>query len=186
VLFGPSGSGKSSLLGAGLIPRLRQEIAVHACPAALRILTPGPTAAATYGHLLRPAPGEPESWVVVDQFEKIFTLRHDRRERSRFIDLLLAARDPGSGLRVLVAVRADFYARCAERRGLAERLVRRRAAARPDDGRRAARGAGGHRPASWICCTWPTSRASSAFAGTAFAASRRAATATMAAPRPRA
>ncbi|WP_443064493.1 helix-turn-helix domain-containing protein [Streptomyces sp. NBC_00582] len=122
VLFGSSGSGKSSLLRAGLIPRLQEEIAARACPVTLRILTPGPTPATTYGHLLAPADDEPESWVVVDQFEEVFTLCLDPRERARFLDMLLAARDPAVRLRVLVAVRADFYARCAEHRGLAEAL----------------------------------------------------------------
>ncbi|KDN75582.1 hypothetical protein DF19_08700 [Streptomyces olindensis] len=122
VLFGPSGSGKSSLLRAGLIPRLQEEIAARACPATLRILTPGPTPATTYGHLLAPAEDEPESWVVVDQFEEVFTLCRDPRERARFIDLLLAAREPDNRLRVLVGVRADFFARCAEHRGLADAL----------------------------------------------------------------
>ncbi|MFI1031358.1 WD40 repeat domain-containing protein [Streptomyces sp. NPDC020951] len=122
VLFGASGSGKSSLLRAGLIPRLSEEVARLESPAALRILTPGHRPATTYGHLLAPAEGEPESWVVVDQFEEAFTLCRDRTERTRFFDLLLAARDPESRVRVLIAVRADFYARCAEHRDLANAL----------------------------------------------------------------
>ncbi|WP_329213919.1 hypothetical protein OG352_02735 [Streptomyces sp. NBC_01485] len=122
VVFGASGSGKSSLLRAGLIPRLREEIASRGRPAALRVFTPGARPAETYGHLLAPAEGEPESWVVVDQFEEVFTLCRDKAERSRFIDLLLAARDPRSRLKVLIAVRADFYPRCAEHRELAEAL----------------------------------------------------------------
>ncbi|MGQ4390151.1 nSTAND1 domain-containing NTPase [Streptomyces sp. SAS_270] len=122
VLFGPSGSGKSSLLRAGLIPRLQEEIAARGGPDRLRILTPGPTPATTYGQLLVPAEGGPESCVVVDQFEEIFTVCHDRQERSHFIDLLLSARAPASRLRVVIAVRADFYARCAEHRGLADAL----------------------------------------------------------------
>lgn len=122
VLCGPSGSGKSSLLRAGLIPRLREEIAAHGHPAVLRILTPGPRPATSYGHLLAPAEGEPVSWVVVDQFEEVFTLCRDPEERRRFMDLLLAARDPAVRLRVLIAVRADFYVRCAEHRGMADAL----------------------------------------------------------------
>ncbi|MCL8010996.1 hypothetical protein [Streptomyces sp. AS02] len=122
AVFGASGSGKSSLLRAGLIPRLQQEIADQGRPAVLRVLTPGDRPATRYGHLLTPAADEPESWVVVDQFEELFTLCRDRAERARFIDLLLAARDPDSRLRVLIAVRADFYPRCGEHRGLADTL----------------------------------------------------------------
>ena len=122
AVFGASGSGKSSLLRAGLIPRLQKVIADRGRPAVLRVLTPGDRPAATYAHLLTPAADEPESWVVVDQFEEVFTLCRDRAERARFIDLLLAARDPGSRLRVLIAVRADFYPRCGEHRGLADTL----------------------------------------------------------------
>ncbi|MFG2777642.1 hypothetical protein ACGFY7_07220 [Streptomyces prunicolor] len=120
MVFGASGSGKSSLLRAGLIPRLRRRVQEEGCAAVLRVLTPGATPAATHGHLLAPGDGEPDSWVVVDQFEEIFTLCRDQEERARFIELLLAAREPRSRLRVVIAVRADFYARCAEHRGLVD------------------------------------------------------------------
>ncbi|MFF7951527.1 nSTAND1 domain-containing NTPase [Streptomyces griseorubiginosus] len=118
AVFGPSGSGKSSLLRAGLIPALRAERHL----AAIRVLTPGAHPARTHADVLRPA-GEPgDTLVVVDQFEEVFTLCRDPDERRAFLDLLLAAREPGSGLRVVIAVRADFYGRCAEHRGLADVL----------------------------------------------------------------
>ncbi|WP_438828984.1 nSTAND1 domain-containing NTPase [Streptomyces gottesmaniae] len=122
AVIGASGSGKSSLLRAGFLPRLRERIAGHECVSVLRVFTPGARPAETYGHLLTVADGEPDSWVVVDQFEEVFTLCRDETERARFLDLLLTARDPDSRLRVLIAVRADFHARCAEHPGLAEVL----------------------------------------------------------------
>ncbi|MFI0512770.1 DNA-binding protein [Streptomyces sp. WSLK1-5] len=117
AVFGPSGSGKSSLLRAGLIPALRAEREL----AAIRVLTPGPHPARTHTGALRPAGGG-DTLVVVDQFEEVFTLCRDPDERRAFLDLLLAAREPRSGLRVVIAVRADFYGRCAEHRGLADAL----------------------------------------------------------------
>ncbi|MFM9448916.1 hypothetical protein [Streptomyces acidiscabies] len=118
AIFGASGSGKSSLLRAGLIPVLRQ--ARDPRPSAIRILTPGEHPARTHAQLLTPA--GPETYVIVDQFEEVFTLCRDAAERDRFIEMLLTARRPGSRVRVLLAVRGDFYGRCAEHRGLAEAL----------------------------------------------------------------
>ncbi|MEW2397824.1 helix-turn-helix domain-containing protein [Streptomyces sp. NPDC046862] len=127
AVFGPSGSGKSSLLRAGLVPVLRQAQEPDLRPAAIRILTPGERPARTHAPLLTPAvPGDgsagADTLVIVDQFEEVFTLCHDAAERARFIDLLLAAREPKSRLRVLLAVRGDFYGRCAEHRDLADAL----------------------------------------------------------------
>lgn len=88
----------------------------------LDVLTPGTRPAATDERLLNPADDEPDAWVVVDQFNEVFTLCRDRADRDRFIDFLLAARERDRRLWVLIAVRADFHRRCAEHRGLADVL----------------------------------------------------------------
>ncbi|MGY5036113.1 nSTAND1 domain-containing NTPase [Streptomyces sp. 900116325] len=121
-LVGTSGSGKSSLLRAGLVPVLQQEASPTARPATIRILTPGERPATAHALALAPAEGDRETWVLVDQFEEVFTLCHDAGERVRFIDQLLNALGRDSRLRVVIAVRADFYGRCGEHRGLAHAL----------------------------------------------------------------
>ncbi|MEU7647252.1 nSTAND1 domain-containing NTPase [Streptomyces huasconensis] len=119
AVFGPSGSGKSSLLRAGLIPCLREAEDAAPRPAAIRILTPGPRPARDHTRLFTPAAPTGETWLVVDQFEETFTLCQDPAERRKFLDLLLSARAADSRLRVVLGVRADFYARCLEHEGLA-------------------------------------------------------------------
>ncbi|MDQ0753340.1 WD40 repeat protein/transcriptional regulator with XRE-family HTH domain [Streptomyces africanus] len=123
AVFGASGSGKSSLLRAGLIPRLRQAAGAER-PAVIRVLTPGERPARTHQQALVARDGDAETWVIVDQFEELFTLCHDRAERDRFLALLLAALRPESRLRIVVAVRGDFYGHCADHRELAEAVCR--------------------------------------------------------------
>ncbi|MFJ8110064.1 hypothetical protein, partial [Streptomyces sp. NPDC096132] len=122
VVLGASGSGKSSLLRAGLMPRLESIVRERGCDARLRLITPGARPSATHGALLAPRRDGPERWLVVDQFEEIFTLCRNRADRWRFVDLLLAAREASAGLRVVVAVGGNFYGRCTEHPELAEAL----------------------------------------------------------------
>ncbi|MFJ9968894.1 XRE family transcriptional regulator [Streptomyces avermitilis] len=122
AVFGPSGSGKSSLLRAGLIPALREEPDPRLRPAAVRILTPGPHPARTHARAFTAAAAPGDTVVVVDQFEEVFTLCADPAERTAFINLVVTAPDPGSGIRMVLAVRADFYGRCADHDGLARAL----------------------------------------------------------------
>ncbi|MEU6996131.1 hypothetical protein ABZ953_36450 [Streptomyces sp. NPDC046465] len=122
VVFGPSGSGKSSLLRAGLTPRLRHLKDTGRRPAAIRLFTPGAHPLRTHASALAPAATTGDTWLIVDQFEEAFTLCHDPTERSEFITRLLAARHPASRLRVLLGVRADFYTRCLEHPELAEAI----------------------------------------------------------------
>ncbi|MFA3876270.1 WD40 repeat domain-containing protein [Streptomyces sp. MMCC 100] len=138
AVFGPSGSGKSSLLRAGLIPRLRAPAAeagadAPAAPAAVRVLTPGAAPMTTHADRLDPVPDtDADTWLIVDQFEELYTLCADPAERNAFVDRLLTATVAGTAtgsvpaaggrLRVVVAVRADFLGRCAEHPGLTAAL----------------------------------------------------------------
>ncbi|MBZ9638783.1 WD40 repeat domain-containing protein [Streptomyces sp. PSKA30] len=125
AVFGPSGSGKSSLLRAGLIPRLRtpDDGEEDVPPAAVRILTPGADPLRTHADRLVPVPGtDADTWLIVDQFEELYTLGADPADRDTFIDRLVAATDADSRLRVVIAVRADFLGRCAEHPGLTAAL----------------------------------------------------------------
>ena len=60
--------------------------------------------------------------VVVDQFEEVFTTCEDD-ERATFLSSLSAAGDGTGGASVVLAIRADFYGRCAEDPALAELLA---------------------------------------------------------------
>ncbi|MDT0547458.1 NACHT and WD repeat domain-containing protein [Streptomyces lonegramiae] len=123
AVFGPSGSGKSSLLRAGLIPALRDGAAEPLPrPSVIRVLTPGDRPLRTHADALAPKGGDGDTWLVVDQFEEVFTLCQDPAERAGFIERLLSARDEGSRLRVVIGVRADFLGRCAEHRELTAAL----------------------------------------------------------------
>ncbi|MFE3704982.1 helix-turn-helix domain-containing protein, partial [Streptomyces scopuliridis] len=122
ALVGPSGSGKSSLLRAGLIRSLREETDPALRPAAIRVLTPGPRPGLDHAHLLTPKDTDGDTVVVIDQFEEAFTLCADPAERAGFINALLTAGAPNGRLRVVIAVRADYFGRCTEYRDLTDTL----------------------------------------------------------------
>ena len=151
AVVGPSGSGKSSVVRAGLLPRLRAgalpgserwyiaEMFPGAYPleeleaALLRV---GDKAPAGLLELLEQdergllravkrllADDESELVLVVDQLEEVFTLVEDESRRTQFLALLeRAVNDPHARLRVVVTLRADFYDRPLLYSGFAELL----------------------------------------------------------------
>ncbi|MFI7135179.1 hypothetical protein ACIBQ1_56660 [Nonomuraea sp. NPDC050153] len=102
MVVGPSGSGKSSLLRAGLIPALSPCV----------LLTPAE------GSL--PTPGD--GIAIIDQFEEIFTAGMPDGERLRFIDELAELADAAP---VVVGMRADFYPHALRHPALASALQHR-------------------------------------------------------------
>ena len=64
------------------------------------------------------------SMLAVDQFEEVFTACSDVDERTAFLDAITeAAAAPDGPTTIVIAMRADFYGRCAEHRGLASLLA---------------------------------------------------------------
>jgi serine/threonine protein kinase/WD40 repeat protein len=137
AVVGPSGSGKSSVVKAGLLPRIQREntgsytwyttemtpgsqpfaelaaallsIATHSLPdLAQRLKAPDADLVAVVQQLV---PSEQTGVVLlIDQFEELFTLVADEDERLRFIDLITRAVGmPGSRLKIIITLRADFY-----------------------------------------------------------------------------
>ena len=113
-VVGPSGSGKSSALRAGLLPALANGVLPGSERWAIALLRPGEHPLGALEAAVGAAPRGGRLVVAVDQFEEVFTACRDEAERAAFADALVAAvRDPGRTAIVLIALRADFYGRCA-------------------------------------------------------------------------
>src|SRR5262245_29344999 len=124
AVVGPSGSGKSSLLRAGLLPALAGGVLEGTQPWRTVALCPGPRPTDELATRLRDLPdaGEQPRAVLVDQFEETFTLGASPDEQAQFIDRLLAlSREPATS--VVLAVRADHLGRCVTHPELAARLA---------------------------------------------------------------
>jgi WD40 repeat protein/DNA-binding SARP family transcriptional activator/energy-coupling factor transporter ATP-binding protein EcfA2 len=113
LLTGPSGSGKSSLLRAGLLPPLEgQRVLIRPGmhPAAELTRAAAGDLAAALGRL---RPGE-RLVIAVDQLEEAFAAGVDEGERTAFFAALVeAAWDPERRALVLLAMRGDFVDRLA-------------------------------------------------------------------------
>lgn len=140
AVVGPSGSGKSSVVRAGLIPTLRHDALSAPAPVVVDLI-PGAhpleeleagllrVAVNPPGSLLeqlksdergliraikRTLPGDEraELWLIIDQFEEVFTLMPDESARADLLDsLFTAATDPRSRIHIVCTLRADFYDR---------------------------------------------------------------------------
>ena len=113
AVLGPSGSGKSSLVLAGLARALElKEPGFH-----LVYLRPGSDPLSTLDSSLKEHPVA--SLLVVDQFEELFTMCTDDGQRSEFVDRLLQLSEQA---RVVVTMRADFWGECARSEPFCDRL----------------------------------------------------------------
>ncbi len=112
AVVGPSGSGKSSALRAGLLAALAAGVLPGSARWAIVLLRPGEHPLRALEQATAGIAGR--AVVAVDQFEELFTACRDERERAAFAAALAErAGDPRHRTLVLVAVRADFYGHCA-------------------------------------------------------------------------
>ena len=109
-VVGPSGSGKSSVVRAGLLPALAEGMLPGSDEWTQVLMRPGEH---PLRELRRVTAGPDGSRVVlaVDQFEETFTVCPDEEERRAFVAELAGAEE--GGRTVVVALRADYYGRCA-------------------------------------------------------------------------
>lgn len=139
ALVGPSGSGKSSAVRAGLIPALKTGavpgsttwVIVDMYPAG----DPFKQLAKALADAVGVAPGDLETRlhragsgigsvladyslasirtlvVIIDQFEELFTLVETPAVADRFLDLLVATLTEETSVRIVLTIRADFLGR---------------------------------------------------------------------------
>jgi DNA-binding SARP family transcriptional activator/WD40 repeat protein len=134
AVVGPSGSGKSSAVRAGLLPALADGVVPGSERWRQAVMRPGERPLAELSRTLARAVPEAGNegaapWIAdalerlhdgerlvlcVDQFEEAFVACRDGAERAAFFDALVeGAGDPDERLAIVLAIRGDFYARCA-------------------------------------------------------------------------
>ena len=109
AVIGASGSGKSSLLRAGVLAAV--EAGELDCARRSRLITPGPEPPLGLGE-------DAGELLVVDQFEELYTQCHDTERRTRFIAAVLSRLGP-----TVIGVRADFYGEMSADAELAEAVA---------------------------------------------------------------
>ncbi len=127
AVVGASGSGKSSIVRAGLLPALSAGVLPGSAGWRQIVITPAGTR--DLAARLGPDRGtNAPRLLFVDQFEEAFTAL-DAHSREDFLDAVVAAVD--DGVAVVLALRSDFYGRCADHAGLASLVTANTVLIRP-------------------------------------------------------
>jgi WD40 repeat protein/transcriptional regulator with XRE-family HTH domain len=154
AIVGASGSGKSSLVRAGVVSALRwnktsadwhihvltptahplKSLAASLAHEGRSVSTAGifiedlirdPHGLHHFAALVLHSENRPRLVLVVDQFEELFALCRSEEERALFIgNLLMASYEPNGPTAVVITLRADFYAHCARYAQLRDALAK--------------------------------------------------------------
>jgi hypothetical protein len=138
ALVGPSGSGKSSVIYAGLIPQLKHGALTGSESWYVTTMMPGSQPfqnlalalrsiavaevsdfteevienSQSLNQLVPSLMGQPDNHLVlfIDQFEELFTQVDDEETRKKFLNLLTSTiKNPASNIKIVITLRADFY-----------------------------------------------------------------------------
>jgi len=150
TVIGASGSGKSSIVRAGLIPRLRSGVINDSGTWLYITMTPGTTPIQTLAQqlnsiafesqdnfinalqndpdgsseMIRQMVGGIPIFLLIDQFEEVFTQVTDSQEQAQFIELLVQLSKSTLNITIVVTLRADFYDKPLAYRELGELIQR--------------------------------------------------------------
>ena len=136
LLLGASGSGKSSVVRAGLIPHLSESWGTDFCGFTLTpykdpfeslyisLASGGRYTQAeaeiarkgepnTFSQVIKSLKKPSSNWLFfIDQFEELFTLCQDHEKRDNFVQSIIEiANSPDSSVKIVLAMRADFLDR---------------------------------------------------------------------------
>lgn len=153
VIGGASGSGKSSLIRAGLIPAIKGGAYPDSDRWPVVLFTPGSDPVKELDYQLAKAldtirgvsssggysAADDSRWrrmtdqmsdatggvlICIDQFEELFTINHSQEVRDNFLELLASIVDPAaSRVRLILIIRADFYGASSRFPWLAKKIT---------------------------------------------------------------
>lgn len=164
AVIGASGSGKSSVIRAGLVAAIQKDLgridsssfSIASSPCSAHIITPTDEPLEALAAVLtcdnpsvtlmdtmiedmvknpRSLHRHIKRWLteqqlegyafvlIIDQFEELFTLCRDPAKRVHFVDNLMAAVSANGPTRIVLTLRADFYAHCAQFSDLRQALA---------------------------------------------------------------
>jgi WD40 repeat protein/class 3 adenylate cyclase len=123
-VVGASGSGKSSVVAAGLLPSLRAGLLPGSERWRQASLRPGEHPMREFHAAIGKANASDDRMVlVIDQFEETFTTCADEDERAAFVDAITSAAKHPDRFAIVLTIRGDYYGHCAQYPALAEALA---------------------------------------------------------------